>query len=365
MIKHHCFKKDWINSFKAIEKYKKINPSILEKMIQALSLLQYLQTYNLEFTFKGGTSLILLLNDSNRFSVDIDILTEASRAKIESVLDQTITDSHFTSWSLDSKRSFMPGIPKAHYKLEYFSDLNSRPNYILLDILFENCHYPKILHCPIQCPWIENTTIINTQIPTVEGITGDKLTAFAPNTTGILYGKNKELEIIKQLFDLGNLFDAVKNLEELLESFTIFAQQEIEYRKLAIQPKTILMDTIETCRVITFREKNRIAKDKARFKELQTGIKSFTSHLIYGKFNIDEAIISASKVAFLCSKLLINDLTLIKPYNNQDVSNIQINLPGWNVLNRLKKWKNKSAFYYWFCCFENLYKSNNLQEIKD
>jgi hypothetical protein len=41
----------------------------------------------------------------------------------------------------------------------------------------------------------------------VEAIAGDKLTAFAPTTTGIHYGQDKALEIIKQLFDVGILFD--------------------------------------------------------------------------------------------------------------------------------------------------------------
>lgn len=68
MIKLHCFQKEWIDGFREQEAYKRINPPLLEKMIHALSLLQYLQTHGLNFVFKGGTSLILLLKDSNRFS---------------------------------------------------------------------------------------------------------------------------------------------------------------------------------------------------------------------------------------------------------------------------------------------------------
>jgi len=61
MIKEHCFSKEWITIFRKEKEYSKINPPILEKMINALSLLQYLVKYDLEFVFKGGTSLILLL----------------------------------------------------------------------------------------------------------------------------------------------------------------------------------------------------------------------------------------------------------------------------------------------------------------
>jgi hypothetical protein len=68
MIKLKCFEKEWIDKFRAQEQYRRINPPLLEKMIHALSLLQYLQTHGLNFIFKVGTSLILLLENSNRFS---------------------------------------------------------------------------------------------------------------------------------------------------------------------------------------------------------------------------------------------------------------------------------------------------------
>ena len=42
-------------------------------------------------------------------------------------------------------------------------------------------------------------------LPSVEDILGDTLTAFAPNTTGVLYGSGTSLEILKQLFDVGEL----------------------------------------------------------------------------------------------------------------------------------------------------------------
>ena len=83
MIKTHCFEKEWIDGFKRQKPYSKINPPLLEKMIHALSLLQHLKKQGLPFIFKGGTSLLLLLENARRFSVDIDILTQASRQEVE------------------------------------------------------------------------------------------------------------------------------------------------------------------------------------------------------------------------------------------------------------------------------------------
>ncbi len=45
-------------------------------------------------------------------------------------------------------------------------------------------------------------------------MTGDTLTAFAPNTTGIPYLKNKDsmsMKTIKQLYDIGNLDSTIVN----------------------------------------------------------------------------------------------------------------------------------------------------------
>ncbi len=64
---------------------KKENPSadlqLLEKTIGALYLLESLVNEGLEFIFKGGTSLVLLLNDLKRFSVDVDIITRRKQRK--------------------------------------------------------------------------------------------------------------------------------------------------------------------------------------------------------------------------------------------------------------------------------------------
>ncbi len=64
---------------------KRENPSadlqLLEKTIGALYLLENLVSEGLKFIFKGGTSLVLLLNDLKRFSVDVDIITRRKQRK--------------------------------------------------------------------------------------------------------------------------------------------------------------------------------------------------------------------------------------------------------------------------------------------
>ncbi len=70
----------------SIRELKKENPAadlqLLEKTIGALYLVENLVNNGLDFIFKGGTSLVLLLDKLKRFSVDVDIITEESKEKV-------------------------------------------------------------------------------------------------------------------------------------------------------------------------------------------------------------------------------------------------------------------------------------------
>tara|TARA_R110002050_G_C8936765_1_gene512351 strand:+ start:1501 stop:2556 length:1056 start_codon:yes stop_codon:yes gene_type:complete len=346
MIKAHCFTKEWINGFKQQKHLKRINPPILEKMIHALSLLQQLKAHGLEFTFKGGTSLVLLLSKSRRFSVDIDIITTQSREEVETVLDKVVANSHFNSWVLQDRRSYKEGVPKAHYEFDYESSLNQRSHFVLLDILFEQTDYPRLLSTPIQAEWIESEKELEVAVPSIESILGDKLTAFAPNTVGILYGKDKEQEIIKQLFDIGCLFDEAEKVEEIALSFERIGAKEINYRELEIGLTDVLDDIFTTSLLIAKRTKNTIDPDKTRFTELTTGIRRFEGFLIAENFKIEDAILAAGKAAYLVKQLKYRDFSPPEKFNGQDISKLEIT-GELNFLNKLKKSRDKAAFFYW------------------
>ena len=68
MIKPACFEKEWIAGFRQRKEFRRLDPSLLEKMIHALYLLQNLKKQGLDFVFKGRTSSILLLENANRTS---------------------------------------------------------------------------------------------------------------------------------------------------------------------------------------------------------------------------------------------------------------------------------------------------------
>ena len=82
MIKSESLSSDWISERR--KKYSK-DPAIMEAMIYALYLLEYLKQTDLEFIFKGGTSLVLLMDQPKRFSVDIDIILNLVDSEIEKI----------------------------------------------------------------------------------------------------------------------------------------------------------------------------------------------------------------------------------------------------------------------------------------
>ncbi len=358
MIKEKCFSREWLESFKNQKEHKMIQTNILEKMIYALHLLEGLKSNGLDFVFKGGTSLVLLLEEGNRFSIDLDIICKVDRNGLENILDEIVKNSHFSSVILDKKRSYKPGIPKAHYIFEYKTVFNTKaPGKILLDILVEDSIYPEHVETAVQTKWIETDSTIMVKTPSVDSIVGDKLTAFAPNTIGIPYFKREEsfsMEIIKQLFDLSRLFDKISRFETVSRSFQAHVKQEIHYEKnknrgRALIPAEVLHDIIETCLIITKKNSNVDIQDKRDFKLLQDGIKAFGSgYLMSGNFRIDDAVLASSKVAYVASKLLFGDLNPIKYYSGEDINSLDIQLRNMNYIYRLKKQPDKSAFYYWF-----------------
>lgn len=229
---------------------------------------------------------------------------------------------------------------------------------ILLDILIEKTIYPELAEKAIQTKWIEAEGETLVTVPTINSITGDKLTAFAPNTIGIPYFKGKDkqsfsMEICKQLFDLSKLFERIDNMEVVAASFFAFAKQEIEYRKILnpeiiITTEIVLQDTIDTCIVFAKRERGN-DDENAKFKELQKGIKAFgTGFLMDGNFRIDNAVQASAKIAYLATKLLIKNYSPINYYNDNDINDLVIDNPDWNFLMRLKRQSDKSTFYYWY-----------------
>ena len=341
MIDSNCLNKTWLDIKQA-----ELNsdPILIEKVIRALYLLEQLAVSGLQFIFKGGTSLLLLLSEPHRFSIDIDILTMEDQSKLNSVFQNIVGEGHFINYTEDS-RGKLHEIPKAHFKFFYTSVLNSHfPSYILLDILYESNPYPEIIKVPIQSDFILiKDTPLEVSVPSINSILGDKLTAYAPNTTGILYGLTKELEIIKQLYDVSRLFDAFNDISMVKASFDITVKKEIVYRRaMKLSPSDVLDDIFQTSYIIA----SKGIESPDDYQELLRGIKKMKIFIFSENFTYDTAIRCAAKASYLAMALKRNVATINKFNSGINLTELSIENEHYRKLNKLKK-SDGEAFYYW------------------
>ncbi|PRX57523.1 nucleotidyl transferase AbiEii/AbiGii toxin family protein [Flagellimonas meridianipacifica] len=350
MIQKDSLKEEWI---KDIAKRHKSDPILVEKVVRALYLLEQLQNSELDFIFKGGTALMLLLPEPKRFSIDIDIIVSKKPIKIEDTFDSIIEKSDFLEYKEDKRKS-KSSIEKAHYKFYYkpVTSALTEKEYILLDILYEDSHYADYLkEIEIVSSFIrsegKNTSVT---VPISEAILGDKLTAFAPNTTGVPYGLEKEVEIIKQLFDVGHLFDMVEKIEAVSAVFEEFAKTELAYRDFKdVGSEEVLKDILETAMVIATRGKS----GHGDFEELQRGIQNIKNYIFSENFHLERAMVPAAKAAYISAILQTNNKKVHRFSNPIEVEEWVIEQPFETRLNKLKK-SNAEAFFYWYKAFELL-----------
>ena len=110
MISKRSRTKEWIMGIRKIAAGQ--DPILIEKMIMALTLVENLQLSGLDFIFKGGTSLILLLGRPGRFSIDIDIVLPQPQ-NLKPFFQPVINQGAFHRYE-ENRR---PGdLPKQHYK---------------------------------------------------------------------------------------------------------------------------------------------------------------------------------------------------------------------------------------------------------
>ena len=347
MIKPHCFGKDWFQSMS--KKYRYNDLGIIEKVIRAFALLDLLARSGCPYIFKGGTCVGLILGDkTRRLSIDIDIICPPG-TNVEEYLDR-ISEFGFTRKELVERRQAGKDIPKSHSKFFYqiaYTDRSNQESYILLDVLYEDTHYQQVNEIEVINQFIEldsEPSIV--MVPSIGDILGDKLTAFAPNTTGIPYYKNgnsRGTEIMKQVYDIGRLFDAVEDLELTAKSFSRIALVELGYRGLGADPSVIYEDIRQTALLLA----TRGLEGKGDFPLLQDGIKRLGNFIYENKYFIEDAIVDSAKAAYVATciekgQTQIEKFDIAKLTSDMDIDRV---LPV--RLNKLKKTR-PEAFFYWY-----------------
>ena len=346
MISKESLSAEWIE--KVSGNNRNADKILVEKVIRALLLLEGLSKSGLSFIFKGGTALMLLLDSAKRLSIDIDIIITEKKDNLDELLKSFAEEQGFSRVELQH-RAAATTIEKAHYKFFYTPVHNTvGEEAILLDILFEANQYKNIQPREIKSGFlITSAKLASVNMPSLEDLLGDKLTAFAPNTTGIPYFKKEDsmsMEIIKQLYDVGNIFDVAKDLDTVKATFHKIAATEIVYRELKDgKASDVLDDIYQTALCLCLRG----TTDKENFDHLQKGIQRVERFIFSESYHLDKAIVHAAKAAYL-SRLIATDQKVFEKFTDpKQVSDAIIEQPHNTKLNKLKK-SSPEAFFYWW-----------------
>ena len=277
------------------------DPLLLERSVYAFGLLEAITRVGMPFIFKGGTCLMLLLERPMRLSTDIDIIV-APGTDLNTFIEEAGKIFPFVSVE-EQVRKGKNNIEKRHFKVVYESPVMERSIYILLDVLFEDAKYKRLIAKPIKNELIltdgEDLTV---QIPSVESILGDKLTAFAPHTTGILLNSNKDMEIIKQLYDVMTLIEVAEDFTEVRETYYSLVQDEIAYRGLDIGPGDALRDTYNAA--VSIASRGKVSKED--YVSYLQGLRDVRSNIYVENFSAEEASKRVPVVMYLVACLLKN-----------------------------------------------------------
>lgn len=321
---------------------------LVEKAIRALSLLESLVRSGCPFIFKGGTALMLHLDTSRRLSIDVDIVCPPG-TDITQYLGKFGQEYGFTG-AEEIERISRTGVPKSHAEYHYAVTYPSGhpTDKILLDVLYEDIHYNQVVNLPIASPMlIQDGDPVTVPCPSLADMLGDKLTAFAPHTTGIPFFKHEDpffMEIMKQLYDISSILDRIDDLSAVRKTYAEIVPIELGYRKLDhLTQADVLNDTYQSAMNICLRG----ALDRTEFSYYADGARRVNSFIIPESYNADVAIRDAAKVAYLVRLIQTgnNEVKHYSPEMDTEMAAALIEDQSLNKLNRIKK-ISLEAFYY-------------------
>jgi len=344
MIQTHCFDRIWIAAKQAELRLR--DPGLLEKCIHALQLLGLLADSGIPFVFKGGTSMVLLLERLRRLSIDIDIVSESPEAVDLAFLRRLAQDSRFVLVDEDDRGDHR--LPRRrHFKFFYNSVCSSKDSYVMLDVLQERNLYPVTRRTPIRASFIETVRELEISLPTVDALLADKLTAFAPNTVGVKLTAESNMQVIKQVVDVGELFERAADLPQIRQTYVAIFKAENDYRGGTFTMNQALDDTIGTSLHIS---EIRLRPQDPTTTLIDAARKRLENHLIGPALDMDNLKVAAARAACLAALIRnpASPLTLDElRYDPARVAELApLNIARFPRLNRLKQ-TNAEAFFLW------------------
>lgn len=158
------------------------------------------------------------------------------------------------------------------------------------------------------------------------------------------------MQIVKQLFDVGELFNMADDLPAMRRVYQRVFDLENVYRGGGLTASDALEDTLQTSLILS-QHRLKGVPDHPDALLLEDGVRRLTSHLVNHRFNLDMAKIAAAKAALVTRFVAKEDanpsLTHWRTMPKlEDLRSLEID-GEWERLNRLKS-TNPEAFWYWY-----------------
>jgi predicted nucleotidyltransferase component of viral defense system len=337
MIKRNTFTKEWILSVKGNERS---DQGVIEKQIFALHLLEELNNVFPSFVFKGGTALSLISDTFPRFSVDIDILVDPRDQGFFTTenLGKRVTQSQLKGFG-ENIRQPKRHIDKQHFEF-YFESLFSKDALIMLDIVYAPSHYRDVVQKEIDNHLIDIAPpkqYVN--VPSVHDLLSDKLCAFAPKTIGKKLNQGRDVEVIKQMYDVAFLFRHYPMNPTFCSIYEAIATHEIKNRVLDLTYQETILDTVLTS--LNILTEGKI--DNEQYPILKDAIRRFKSYVRNHSFTMDDAKMCAIDTVY--AGLLV----LVEGNDNfmRIASEQQGYLEEYRVFVKVKKWLRLNSIEYY------------------
>lgn len=217
---------------------------LCELVVHCLELVSQLAHRGLDFRFKGGNSLLVLLEDPQRFSIDVDIVTTASKDELIALVGRVAEECKaFERWEARQPKT-KPWLPMISFKLFFRSHYQSDDeSYVMLDCVLQPPPYEGVRR-RVRCADIYASEI-EVEVPSVSGLIGDKLLTLGPSTLGIPLGKGKEAHRLKHVFDVALLSRQPHELDAIRASLRGCMTQEAEIQGRGYAWDEIKGDTLE------------------------------------------------------------------------------------------------------------------------
>jgi hypothetical protein len=278
-------------------------PYLCELVVHCLELVSLLEHHGLGFRFKGGNSLLVLLEDPQRFSIDVDIVTTESKENMVALVERIVGSSRvFTRFEARAPKT-KPWLPMISFKL-FFDSHYQQPEdaFVMLDAVLEPPPYEGVRK-PVCCASIYRSEL-HVEVPSVSGLIGDKLLTIGPSALGIPLGKKKEAQRLKHVFDVSLLSQQGFDPEAVRASVTGCMIQENRIQQRQCTWDEVRIDTLAFCREVLAHEAPPEGVDPATYLgEIVVGYPAFRQYLFRAEYTWERLRQDATRVIGIVESL--------------------------------------------------------------